>query len=46
VDVSKQVNKKMKNLIHKYGAWHPLLNIMLAYPSGNVFKGSIDTIGK
>jgi hypothetical protein len=44
----------MWNLIHKYGAticsdswdnvaWHPLLNVMFACPSGDVFIGSIDT---
>jgi len=44
----------MWNLIYKYGATicpdgcdnvarHPLLNIMFACPSGNVFIGSIDT---
>jgi len=54
VDVSKQVTKRTQNLIHKYGAticfngwnnvaWHPLLNVMLVCPSGNVFIGSIDT---
>jgi hypothetical protein len=26
-------------------AWHSLLNVMLIYPNGNVFIGSIDTIG-
>jgi hypothetical protein len=45
----------MWNLIHKYGAticscdnvaWHPLLNVMFACPSGDVFIGSIDTIGE
>jgi hypothetical protein len=54
VDVSKQVIKKMRNSIHKYGAticfdgWDniarcPLLNVMFACPSGDVFIGSIDT---
>jgi hypothetical protein len=55
VDVSKQVTKRTQNSIHKYRAticleygWdnitqHPLLNIMLACPSGDVFIGSIDT---
>jgi len=44
-------------LIHKYGAtiyfngwdniaWHPLLNVMLVYSSGNVFISSIDTTGE
>jgi len=44
----------MWNLIRKYGAticfngwdnvaWHPLLNVMFACPSGDVFIGSIDT---
>ncbi len=53
--VSKQVIKRTWNLIHKYRttiyfdgwdnvAWHPLLNIMIACPSGNVFIGSINTI--
>jgi glycerol-3-phosphate dehydrogenase len=54
MDVSKQVTKKMQNSIHKYGAtiyydgWNnvarcPLLNVMFACPSGDVFIGSIDT---
>ncbi len=41
-------------MIHKYGAticsngwdnvtWHPLLNVVFACPSGDVFIGSIDT---
>jgi hypothetical protein len=57
VDVSKQVTERTQNAIHKYGtticfngrdnvAQHPLLNIMFAYPNGNVFIGSIDTIGE
>jgi hypothetical protein len=52
--VSKQVITRTWNSIHKYGVticsngWdnisqHPLLNVMFAYLSGNVFKGSIDT---
>jgi hypothetical protein len=55
--VSKQVTKRMQKLIHKYGpticsngwdniAWHPLLNVMLACPSGDVFIGSIDITRK
>jgi hypothetical protein len=54
VDVSKHVIEKMQNSIHKYEiticydgwdnvAWHPLLNVMFACSSGNVFIGSIDT---
>jgi hypothetical protein len=55
--VSKQVTKRTRNLIHKYGitiysnGWDnvaqcPLLNVMLICPSGDVFIGSIDTIGE
>jgi len=54
MDVFKQVTKRMRNFIHKYGTniysngWdnatrHPLLNIMFVCPNGNVFIGSIDT---
>jgi hypothetical protein len=54
VNVSKQVTKRTWNLIHKYGtttcsdgwdngARHPLLNVMFACPSGDVFISSIDT---
>jgi hypothetical protein len=53
VGVSKQVTKSTHNSIHKHGAtiysnswdnvaWHPLLNVMFACPSGDVFIGSID----
>ncbi len=55
--MSKQVTKRMQKSIHKYGpticsngwdniAWHPLLNVMLACPSGDVFIGSIDITRK
>ncbi len=55
--MSKQITKKTQNSIHIYGAticfngwdnvaWHPLLNVMFACPSGNVFISSIDIIGK
>jgi hypothetical protein len=57
VDVSKQETKRTRNLIHKYGTticsngWDnatqdPLLNIMFVCPNGNVFIGSIGTIGE
>jgi hypothetical protein len=57
VDVSKQVTKRMQNLIHKYGtticfdgwdniAQHPLLNVILACLNGDVFISSIDTTGE
>jgi hypothetical protein len=57
VDVSKQVTKRTRNSIHKYGtttcfdgwdnvAQHPLLNIMFVCPSGNVFIGSINIEGE
>ncbi len=46
-----------QNAIRKYGAsnysygwdnvaWHPLLKVMFACPNGDVFIGSIDTIGE
>ncbi len=52
VDVSKQVTKRMHNLIHKYGAtiyyngWanvarRPMLELMFACPSGDVFIGHL-----
>ncbi len=55
--MSKQVTERTQNVIHKYGAticfngWdnvaqHSLLNVMFACPSGDVFVGSIDTIGE
>ncbi len=57
MDVSKQITKRMWNSIHTYGltncsngwnnvAQHPLLNVMFACPNGDVFLGSIDTIGE
>jgi hypothetical protein len=57
VDVSKQIIERTWNSIHKYGAticsdnwenvaWHPFLKIMVACSNGNVFIGSIDTIGE
>jgi hypothetical protein len=57
MDVSKQVIKRMWNLIQKYGAticfngWdntsqRPLLNVMFICPNSNVFIGSIDTTGE
>jgi len=57
MDVSKHVTKRTWNSIHKYGtttysdgwdnvARHPLLNVMFACPSGDVFIGSIDTKGE
>jgi hypothetical protein len=57
VDVSKQVTDKIQNLTHKYGTticsygWDniarcPLLSVMIVCPSGDIFIGSIHTIGK
>jgi hypothetical protein len=57
MDVSIQVTERTQNVSHKCGtticsngcnnfAQHPLLNVMFAYPNGNVFIGSIDTIGE
>ncbi len=55
MDLPKQIIGRTQNSIDKYGttiffngwdniAQHPLLNVMFAYPSGDVFIGSIDTI--
>jgi hypothetical protein len=49
-----KVTERTWSSIHKYGAtscsygwdnvaWHPLLNVMFACPSGDVFIGSIDS---
>ncbi len=57
VQLTKYVTKRMRHSIHKYGtticydgwdniAWYPLLNVMFACPSGDVFIGSINIIGE